>query len=342
VGEIYINSPSKAQGYWKLPEPSIEEFQARVPHLPLEHPGYLRTGDLGFLHAAELFICGRRKDLIIVRGSNHYPQDIERTAEAAHANIRPGCSAAFSFPSEEIPASMPKTAAQDTEHVVLVAEVREELPPEQYRAIVEVIKRAVSSAHGVALSYMVLLRSKTVRKTTSGKIARAWNRRAFLDGSLNEDAVFWYDIHTSRDMALIAPRTIYRLQYDPDSSSDPSGASTFEIEQPLVTTQPGQETAPGRAKQVITREEIESMSDAELLDLLELDLVVASSHGVEMPLKKDVPLAVIGLDSLSLVQFKGMLEGKYGCQVRVTATKLTRTHCTNRCRTNGYSAKSQH
>lgn len=113
VGEIWVDSPSKAQGYWNQPELTKEDFLARPTGV--ESPrAYLRTGDLGFLFNDELFICGRRKDLIIVRGSNHYPQDIERTGERATDGLRAGCSAAFAL----------KRNTDETEIVVYVAEVR--------------------------------------------------------------------------------------------------------------------------------------------------------------------------------------------------------------------------
>lgn len=118
IGEIWVNSPSKAQGYWNRPEISAEVFHA-IPSSETSDStssgaGYLRTGDLGFLRQGELYICGRIKDLIIVRGANHYPQDIERTAEqACTEHLRAGCSAAFAVPHEE----------GHTESVVYVAEV---------------------------------------------------------------------------------------------------------------------------------------------------------------------------------------------------------------------------
>lgn len=120
IGEIWINSPSKAAGYFGLEELTLSDFHARLTG-DMESSqydrsnGFLRTGDLGFMYKSEVFICGRQKDLIIVRGSNHYPQDIEKTAEKTIANIvRPGCSAAFSVKSDDHP---------DTELVVYVAEV---------------------------------------------------------------------------------------------------------------------------------------------------------------------------------------------------------------------------
>ena len=144
VGEVWIRSPSKAQGYWGLEELTKEDFHAEYT-LPIKSTeisnaeeiienneilnpetkniheivsintqGFLRTGDLGFLYKNELFICGRLKDLIIIRGTNHYPQDIERTAEKVTDFIRLGCSAAFSI----------KRIGDSTESVIYVAEVR--------------------------------------------------------------------------------------------------------------------------------------------------------------------------------------------------------------------------
>jgi acyl-CoA synthetase (AMP-forming)/AMP-acid ligase II len=100
VGEIWIHSDSKAGGYYMKPEISKSEFFAELDveqgdNSDDTEKSYLRTGDLGFLHNNELFVCGRLKDLIIIGGRNYYPQDIEATAEAIDAKIRPGCSAAF-------------------------------------------------------------------------------------------------------------------------------------------------------------------------------------------------------------------------------------------------------
>jgi acyl-CoA synthetase (AMP-forming)/AMP-acid ligase II len=120
VGEIWVASASKAQGYWDQPALSQHEFHAPLPANataagPAAQDGFLRTGDLGFMHNGELFICGRMKDLIIVRGRNHYPQDIERTAEQHVAEyLRAGCSGAFSLSGGQ---------ERHTEDVVYVAEV---------------------------------------------------------------------------------------------------------------------------------------------------------------------------------------------------------------------------
>ena len=114
VGEIWIQSPSKAAGYFGKPEQTKEDFHAQLSGGE-SNDGYLRSGDLGFLHNEELFICGRLKDLIIVGGRNYYPQDIEATAEASSDLLRPGCSAAFTVdPTHE-----------GGEEVALLAELRE-------------------------------------------------------------------------------------------------------------------------------------------------------------------------------------------------------------------------
>src|SRR5690606_5139152 len=95
MGEILVRGPSIAKGYWNQPHLSQETFWVKIPSTG-EGP-FLRTGDLGFLDHGELFVTGRLKDLIIIRGQNHYPQDIERSLENADPIFRPGCSVAFSI-----------------------------------------------------------------------------------------------------------------------------------------------------------------------------------------------------------------------------------------------------
>lgn len=112
VGEIWVNSPSKASGYYNMQARSVNEFSAKIEGDEMHIP-YLRTGDLGFIHGGELFICGRLKDLIIVAGRNHFPQDLEATCEASSTELRPGCSGAFSI--EKVGGS---------EQVILITEMR--------------------------------------------------------------------------------------------------------------------------------------------------------------------------------------------------------------------------
>ncbi|KAH8048729.1 ligase [Aureococcus anophagefferens] len=124
VGEIWLRSPSRARGYWKCPEKSAADFGASRPgdaaatFVPgrarfgdVEPAGWLRTGDLGFFHEGELFVCGRLKDLLIVRGKNHYPQDLEKTWEDARGAFRPGCSAAVTRATVVAARTAPKTTS---------------------------------------------------------------------------------------------------------------------------------------------------------------------------------------------------------------------------------------
>ncbi len=177
VGEIWISGPSVAGGYWGQPQESDRVFRAQVVGAE-DARTWLRTGDLGFLHNGELFIAGRIKDLIIIDGRNHYPQDIELTVEGSHPAIQLSGVAAFSVDSA------------DTERLVIVAEIaREHVPGRPGAAplaeIARAVRRAVSEQHAVQISDLVLIRPGTVPKTTSGKIQRHAARAAYLAGTLS-------------------------------------------------------------------------------------------------------------------------------------------------------------
>ncbi|MBE1494534.1 long chain fatty acid CoA FadD26 [Amycolatopsis lexingtonensis] len=174
VGEIWVHGPNVGEGYWQKPLDSTETFGARLAgdrgELP-EGP-WLRTGDLGLRHDGELYIAGRIKDLIIVDGRNHYPQDVEATAASADAAIRPGSVAAFAI------------EGADTEAVVVVAEHRAhaDLAEAAERALATSVRRLVADAHGLALRDVLLVPAGRVPRTSSGKIARAACRERYLAG----------------------------------------------------------------------------------------------------------------------------------------------------------------
>jgi amino acid adenylation domain-containing protein len=169
VGEVWVSSASVAGGYWRRPEETEQTFHARLAGTD-EGP-FLRTGDLGFVRDGELFVTGRLKDVIIIRGLNHYPQDIERTAEESHAALRPGCGAAF--PVE----------AGGAERLVLVLEVERapQSPPEE---VIAAVRRAVGEDHAVQAHAVVLVKAHSIPKTSSGKIQRRACRAMYLGGSL--------------------------------------------------------------------------------------------------------------------------------------------------------------
>jgi len=171
VGEVWVRGPSIASGYWHRSEDTARVFAAT-----LEDGGgpFLRTGDLGFIRDGELFVTGRAKDLIIVRGANHYPQDIEHTVEGGHPIVRQGCSAAFGFEHE------------GEEKVVVVADIDRRKGPASVAEVARAVRGAVFELHGLKLHEVVLVEPQTVPKTSSGKIQRQEARRAWHARTLKE------------------------------------------------------------------------------------------------------------------------------------------------------------
>ncbi|MGA7892847.1 MAG: condensation domain-containing protein, partial [Candidatus Sulfotelmatobacter sp.] len=178
VGEIWISGLSVAQGYWRKAKETEETFNARIPEID-EGP-FLRTGDLGFLKDGHLFITGRLKDLLIIRGQNYYPQDIELTVEQSHPVLQPGSGAAFSVEIE------------GEERLVVVQEVAVRKDPEsivqrdldELDAVIKLISRNIVAGHELQAFAIVLIRKGTIPKTSSGKIQRHACKDAFLNREL--------------------------------------------------------------------------------------------------------------------------------------------------------------
>jgi acyl-CoA synthetase (AMP-forming)/AMP-acid ligase II/acyl carrier protein len=171
VGEIWIAGQSVAQGYWNRPEQTQETFQACLADG--DRTQFLRTGDLGFFQNGELFITGRLKDVIIIRGRNHYPQDIELTVEKSHPALRSNCAAAFSVD------------INGSEQLVVACEIeRTALRKLDIDAVVGAIRKAVSQEHELQVHAIVLLKTASIPKTSSGKIQRQACKTGFLEGTL--------------------------------------------------------------------------------------------------------------------------------------------------------------
>ncbi len=194
IGEIWVSGPSVAQGYWNRPEASEATFQAMLAQPDARsatqsvkkwqpNPGpYLRTGDLGFFDNGELFVTGRLKDLIIIRGRNHYPQDIEQSVETASPIVRAGSVAAFSVDID------------GRERVVVVAELeRGKRGPSEIVESFSAIRKQLAIEHEVALEAIVMVRPNSISKTSSGKIQRHACKRQFLEGTLEvvEQHIGW-------------------------------------------------------------------------------------------------------------------------------------------------------
>jgi acyl-CoA synthetase (AMP-forming)/AMP-acid ligase II len=171
VGEIWVSDPSVARGYWQRPEETEETFKAYIQDTG-EGP-FLRTGDYGFLKDGELYIAGRIKDLIIMRGTNHYPQDIEWTVQHLHPALRSDYGAAFSIEDS------------GNEQLVVVQEIErrsESFDPEQ---LIGDIRQEIAEEHEITAYAIVLAKSGTILKTASGKIQRRACRQNFLEGKIN-------------------------------------------------------------------------------------------------------------------------------------------------------------
>lgn len=170
IGEIWVSGPSVACGYWNRAQETKSTFQVHLAGTVEGH--FLRTGDLGFLANGELFITGRLKDVIIVRGGNYYPQDIERTVEESHKALRPGSVAALSVDIE------------GEERLVVVQEVspRKDVDLD---AVTGAIRQAVVQMHELQVYAVVLIKPRTIPKTSSGKIQRRACQQAFTEGHLN-------------------------------------------------------------------------------------------------------------------------------------------------------------
>lgn len=174
IGEIWVAGGSVARGYWQRPGETAATFGAHVDGSG-EGP-FLRTGDLGAVCDAQLFVTGRIKDVLIVRGLKHYPHDLEQTAERAHPALRIGSCAAFATPQ------------RNDDGVTIVAEVdprsaKTALANAPLSAVLDVIRQAIAEAHSVTLAGVALVPAGSLPKTTSGKLQRYLCREAFLAGT---------------------------------------------------------------------------------------------------------------------------------------------------------------
>ncbi|CAN2039052.1 Fatty acyl-AMP ligase [Candidatus Magnetomoraceae bacterium gMMP-15] len=188
IGEIWVKGQSVAKGYWNNTEQTEKIFNAYL--LDTDEGPFLRTGDLGFMKDAELFVTGRIKDLIIIRGKNHYPQDIEFTVGKSHPAFPPGYCAAFSIEK------------QREEKLVIVQEVRTNQANDlNKKEAIENIRRAVAEEHQLEVYAIVLIRSKTIPKTSSGKIRRKTSKQMFLKDNL-KIVKKWQQVDINQDRSI--------------------------------------------------------------------------------------------------------------------------------------------
>ena len=261
IGEIWISGPSVAQGYWRETNLSSELFNA---HFAGSHRGYLRTGDLGFCHDGELFITGRLKDLIIIRGRNHYPQDIEITVGKCSSLLRPGEGAAFSVEIE------------GEERLVVVYELVRDHRERDHSKVLDSVRQAIAQEHEVRLHSVVLLEPGTILKTSSGKIQRRAIREAFL----------------AKELAVVLQWTSGESDEDARRSRT-TLVTVNDIEEWLATAVA---TKGGLKRSAIELDQLPSSYGMDSLADVELAHQVESVYGVSLP-----PGTFLGTSSITAI-----------------------------------------
>ncbi len=282
VGEIWVSGPSVAQGYWNRPEETERTFHAYLNDSG-EGP-FLRTGDLGFMQDGELFITGRLKDLIIVRGLNHYPQDIELTVGKAHPRLRPGNGAAFTVD------------IADTERLVVVHEV-ERRQQRDLDDVFESIRRDIAAEHELQVEAIALVKAGSIPKTSSGKIQRHACQNGFLDGTL-ETLAEWRAWESD---ARPIPR---RRSTDAETVAASAPAEPVPRAEYRATTT----GSLGNAAMGGSGGQIPTASTAQIV--MEHVTRVAKERAVGITL--DSSIVELGLDSLERMEIIASLEETYG------------------------------
>jgi len=272
VGEIWVAGASVGQGYWQRPGQTRRSLDARLSDTG-EGP-FLRTGDLGFMGEGQLYVTGRLDDLVIVRGLNRYPQDIEATARGSHPLLESGYGAAF--------------IADDhgPQLLVLVQEVARKGEVD-FVSVLDAVRGAVLDEHGLALDAVVLVRSGTIPRTSSGKIQRHACRAAFLAGELKALAEYCGSpVDDAGPSAAIRPGV-----EDAGGSSTAHPASQF-----------------WQAALAAVRQHARALAGAPLPDLT-----------------PDTPIAALGLDSLQRLDLVATLEKTFAGRLPDTVFSQART-----------------
>ncbi len=281
VGEIWLAGPSVTQGYWQNAAATAETFRAYTAD-SAEGP-FLRTGDLGYLHEGQLFITGRLKDLIIIRGRNHYPQDIEHSVEQCHPVLRPGCVAAFAVDVE------------GTEQLVIVQEARTKKKAKLAEAI-EVMRQVIAQAHEVRPFAVVLVQRRTILKTSSGKIQRRAIRAAYLEGTLTA-------LHTWQ-----APQPVEQQWATVPTLADPpttNGTTTHPRSDARPVPDPASKSG-------------DVAGDPAAIEGWLVNQFAAQLHVAPSTIDLAQPVSFMGLDSLMVAELKNAILVEWGVDVPIS------------------------
>lgn len=281
VGEIWIRGGSVAQGYWNRANDTHADFCASTADDP--STTYLRSGDLGFFSEGHLFVTGRVKEVIIVRGRNLYPQDIELTVGRSHPALAAGTGAAFAVEID------------GDERLVAVHEVDRQFRNGDFDDMFRCVRRAVASEHEIDPYAIVLIRQASLPRTTSGKIQRNLCRRQFVEGELNVVAQ-WSHRNGRIQESVHLPQL---------GGADPQPVSAAPSNQ-TSPTRPRKEPAFAVPDRPLTAFEIDRM--AEQIENWLLEWLVERDVVSSADLDGHRPFAECGLDSLSAVELSQELE----------------------------------
>ena len=279
IGEIQLAGPSISQGYWQNPLATEQAFAGDADGLNC----WLRTGDLGFIDGGELFVFGRLKDLIIIRGRNYYPHDLEYAVEAATDALNPGCAAAFAV------------SGDDGEKLVVLAELkRKRLRQPDYRAEFAAIRTRLVEECGIQADTVMLLKPGAILKTSSGKIRRSACRQAFEQQQLKVVAV---------DVLDGGGRVATASSHAASAASSQSGDWELALSD---TVEPWT-----GLERTLSRQALLSVADAEGVHLLTRYLTgkVAMLSGLAaeaVDIAQSLPS--LGLDSLKAVELKYFID----------------------------------
>jgi len=289
VGEIWIKGPNVARGYWNREEQTTHTFGA---HLADRGAGpYMRTGDLGFLHEGNLFVSGRLKELIVIRGRNHYPHDIELTVERCHPGLIAGAGAAFSLPVD------------GDEQLVVVHELDRQHRHGNLQEIVSAIRRHLVEEHELDPYAVVLIRQASLPRTTSGKVQRNFCRDQFQRDELKVMLKWVRTIRLRRSAAGAGGRVAGGNGHDPGPE----------------TAQP-QSILPDLSVPNFPLSEGEIDRFAEQIETWITDWLVERAGVTPQTVERDKPFAEYGLDSLTAVELAEELEGQLQIRLNPTLT----------------------
>jgi 8-amino-7-oxononanoate synthase len=287
VGEVWASGPSVAQGYWQRTDETEQTFRAYLQST-VEGP-FLRTGDLGFIQDGEVFVTGRLKDLVIVHGGNHYPQDIEATAAKSHPGVRAGWGAAF-------------TVGEGTEQKLVIILELERHQRAEAAQVIGAIRRDVAREHDLVVDSIVLVRAGSIPKTSSGKVQRHACRDAFLYRRLDV-AAEWH--RAGRDGPVVARSALRRGQPGlvPTSEDCRPGATAEPRRRPEAARGPSTSNSTGAAAGGQTLE-----ATTEIV----LDVVRSIGKDRTVGLELDSSIVELGLDSLERMEIVAALEDHFG------------------------------